>query len=132
MVPDDLRYSKEHEWVREDGDVGTIGITEFAQDQLGDIVYVELPEKGATLRQFSTLGVIESVKAASDIYAPVSGEVVERNLKVVEHPDLVNSSPYADGWLLRVRLSDKGELGQLLSPVDYRTHIGASTDGAAD
>ena len=132
MVPDDLRYSKEHEWVREDGDVATIGITEFAQDQLGDIVYVELPEKGASLRQFSTLGVIESVKAASDIYAPVSGEVVERNLKVVERPELVNSSPYADGWLLRVRLADKAELGQLLSPADYRTHIGASADGAAD
>ena len=132
MVPDDLRYSKEHEWVREDGDVATIGITEFAQDQLGDIVYVELPEKGASLRQFSTLGVIESVKAASDIYAPVSGEVVERNLKVVERPELVNSSPYADGWLLRVRLGDKAELAKLLSPADYQSHIGASADGAAD
>ncbi len=132
MVPDDLRYSKEHEWVREDGDLATIGITEFAQDQLGDIVYVELPEKGASLRQYSSLGVVESVKAASDIYAPVSGEVVERNLKVVESPELVNSSPYADGWLLRVRLADKAQLGQLLSPGDYRAHIGASPDGAAD
>ncbi|MFN2520871.1 MAG: glycine cleavage system protein GcvH [Candidatus Limnocylindria bacterium] len=132
MVPDDLRYSKEHEWVREDGDLATIGITEFAQDQLGDIVYVELPEKGASVRQYSSLGVVESVKAASDIYAPVSGEVVERNLKVVESPELVNSSPYGDGWLLRVRLADKAELRQLLSPVHYRAHIGASTDGAAD
>ncbi len=132
MVPEDLRYSKEHEWVREDGDVATIGITEFAQDQLGDIVFVELPEKGANVRQYSSLGVVESVKAASDIYAPVSGEVVERNVKVIETPELVNSSPYADGWLLRVRLADKAEVRELLSAADYRTHIGASADSGAD
>ncbi len=132
MVPEDLRYSKEHEWVREDGDVATIGITEFAQDQLGDIVFVELPEKGANVRQYSSLGVVESVKAASDIYAPVSGEVVERNVKVIESPELVNSSPYADGWLLRVRLADKAEVHELLSAADYRTHIGASADSGAD
>src|SRR2546423_10517521 len=114
-VPQDLRYSKEHEWVRLEGDTATIGITAFAQEQLGDVVFVELPEKGATVRQFSSLGVVESVKAASDIYSPISGEVIERNMKVIEKPELVNSVPYGDGWLIKVRLADKGELTQLLS-----------------
>src|SRR6266849_2171668 len=109
-VPQDLRYSKEHEWVRLDGDTATIGITHFAQEQLGDVVFVELPEKGASVRQFSSFGVVESVKAASDVYAPLSGEVVERNVKVIESPELVNSAPYADGWLLKVKVADKGEL----------------------
>src|ERR1041384_5329083 len=117
-VPQDLRYSKEHEWVRLDGDTATIGITHFAQEQLGDVVFVELPEKGATIRQFASLGVVESVKAASDIYAPISGEVVERNMKVIEKPELVNSAPYGDGWMIRVKLADKRELQQLLSAAD--------------
>ena len=123
-VPQDLRYSKEHEWVRLDGDTATIGITHFAQEQLGDVVFVELPEKGATIRQFSSLGVVESVKAASDIYSPISGEVLERNVKVIEKPELVNQKPYEDGWMLKVRLADKGELQKLLSADDYRSHIG--------
>ncbi len=131
-VPDDLKYSKEHEWVRADGDVATIGITHFAQEQLGDVVFVELPEKGATVRQFSSLGVVESVKAASDIYAPISGEVVERNVKVIEKPELVNSVPYGDGWLIKVRLADKGELTQLLSSADYRSHIGETAGAGGD
>src|SRR5438045_6485357 len=122
-VPDDLKYSKEHEWVRADGDVATIGITHFAQEQLGDVVFVELPEKGATVRQFSSLGVVESVKAASDIYAPISGEVVERNMKVIEKPELGNSVQYGDGWLIRVRLADSGEHTQLLSSASYRANI---------
>jgi len=125
-IPDDLRYSKEHEWVRADGDLVTIGITHFAQDQLGDVVFVELPEKGASVRQHASLGVVESVKAASDVYAPVSGEVVERNLKVIESPELVNSSPYGDGWLVKVRMSDGDEMGALLDAVAYGEHIGAS------
>ncbi|HET8568263.1 MAG TPA: glycine cleavage system protein GcvH [Candidatus Limnocylindria bacterium] len=123
-VPQDLKYTKEHEWVRVDGDVATVGITHYAQDQLGDVVFVELPEKGASVRQHSSFGVVESVKAASDVYAPVSGEVVERNVKVIESPELVNKAPYAEGWLLRVRLSDRSELGGLLSAGDYKGHIG--------
>ncbi len=131
-VPNDLRYSKEHEWVRADGDVATIGITHFAQEQLGDVVFVELPEKGSTVRQFSSLGVVESVKAASDLYAPISGEVIERNVKVIEKPELVNSEPYGNGWMIKVRLADKGELKQLLSPTDYRSHIGETAGAGGD
>ncbi len=125
-IPDDLRYSKEHEWVRTEGDVATVGITHFAQDQLGDVVFVELPEKGASVRQHASLGVVESVKAASDVYAPVSGEVLERNVKVIESPELVNSSPYQDGWLVKVRMSDKAEAGGLLDAAAYRAHVGDS------
>ncbi len=131
-VPQDLRYSKEHEWVRLDGDTATIGITSFAQEQLGDVVFVELPEKGAKVRQFSSLGVVESVKAASDIYSPVSGEVVERNVKVIEKPELVNEKPYDEGWMLKVKLADKGELQKLLSADDYRAHIGETAGSGGD
>ena len=131
-VPDDLRYSKEHEWVRLNGDTATIGITHFASEQLGDVVFVELPEKGSTVRQFSSLGVVESVKAASDLYAPISGEVIERNVKVIEKPELVNSEPYGNGWMIKVRLADKGELNQLLSPTDYRSHIGETAGAGGD
>ena len=131
-VPDGLKYSKEHEWVRVDGETATVGITAFAQEQLGDVVFVELPEKGARVRQHASLGVVESVKAASDVYAPVSGEVVERNVKVIESPELVNAQPYGDGWMIKVRLADKGELGALLSPDDYRSHIGEASAAAGD
>ena len=131
-VPTDLRYSKEHEWVRVEGDVATMGITHFAQDQLGDIVFVELPEKGAKVRQHASVGVVESVKAASDVYSPISGEVLERNVKVIEKPELVNSDPYADGWMLRVKLADKAELAQLLGPDDYRAHIGETAGSGGD
>jgi glycine cleavage system H protein len=131
-VPDGLKYSKEHEWVRVDGDLATVGITAFAQEQLGDVVFVELPEKGARVRQHASLGVVESVKAASDVYAPISGEVLERNVKVIESPELVNSQPYADGWMVKVRLADKGELAALLSPEDYRSHIGEGPAAAGD
>ncbi len=131
-VPQDLRYSKEHEWVRLEGDTATIGITHFAQEQLGDVVFVELPEKGATIRQFSSLGVVESVKAASDIYSPISGEVLERNMKVIEKPELVNTKPYDEGWMLKVKLADKSELQKLLSAEDYRSHIGETPGGGGD
>ncbi len=131
-VPEDLRYSKEHEWVRVDGDVATIGITHFAQDQLGDVVFVELPAAGSRVRQYASLGVVESVKAASDVYAPVSGEVVERNVKVIESPELVNTSPYEDGWLVRVKLADKAELTKLLNAGDYRSHIGETAPSGGD
>lgn len=131
-VPEQLRYSKEHEWVRLDGDVATIGITHFAQEQLGDVVFVELPAAGSRVRQFASLGVVESVKAASDVYAPLSGEVVERNVKVIESPELVNKEPYGDGWLIKVRLADKGELAKLLAPDDYRSHIGETAPSGGD
>jgi glycine cleavage system H protein len=131
-VPQELKYSKEHEWVRLEGDTVTIGITHFAQEQLGDVVFVELPEKGATVRQFSSLGVVESVKAASDIYSPISGEVLERNVKVIEKPELVNSAPYQDGWMLKVKLADKGELQKLLTADDYKAHIGETPGSGGD
>lgn len=130
-VPDGLRYSKEHEWVRVEGDVATVGITHFAQDQLGDVVFVELPGQGSSVRQFASLGVVESVKAASDIYAPVSGEVLERNVKVIEKPELVNQEPYGSGWLVKLRLADSGEVGTLLSPAEYRSHIGETAPSGA-
>ena len=125
-IPEDLRYSIEHEWVRVEGDVAVVGVTDFAQSQLGDVVYVELPEKGARVRQGTALGVVESVKAASDVYAPVSGEVLERNATVIERPELVNQQPYADGWLIRLRISDRSELASLLDAAAYREH---ATDG---
>ncbi len=131
-VPDELRYSKEHEWVRAEGDVATIGITHFAQEQLGDVVFVELPSPGEQVRQFASLGVVESVKAASDVYSPISGEVVERNVAVIEKPELVNQSPYGDGWMVKVRLADRGELRKLLAAADYRAHIGEAADTGAD
>ncbi|MSQ36706.1 MAG: glycine cleavage system protein GcvH [Chloroflexi bacterium] len=132
MVREGLLYSKEHEWVRLEGDVAFVGITHFAQEQLGDVVYAELPEKGAAVRQHSSMGVVESVKAASDLYAPVSGEILERNIKVIEKPELVNLDPYGDGWMVRVRPTDRGELGVLLSAAAYREHIGESPGTGGD
>ena len=118
-VPDDLQYSKEHEWVRADGDVATIGITHFAQDQLGDVVFVELPEKGATVRQFSSLGVVESVKAASDIYAPIGGTIIAINEVLEDAPETVNQDPYGDGWFFRIQPTDVADLDQLLDADGY-------------
>jgi glycine cleavage system H protein len=117
--PDDLRYSKEHEWVRVDGSRATIGITSFAADELGDIVFVELPEVGARLSQFGTFGVVESVKAVSDLYAPVSGEVVEVNDALRESPELLNADAFGAGWLARVELADPAELESLLDATAY-------------
>jgi glycine cleavage system H protein len=117
--PDDLRYSKEHEWVRVDGGRATIGITSFAADELGDIVFVELPEVGVALRQFATFGVVESVKAVSDLYAPISGRVVEINDALRDAPELVNGDAFGDGWMLRVELADEGELDQLMDAAAY-------------
>jgi glycine cleavage system H protein len=119
MVPDDLRYSKEHEWVRRDGTSATIGITSFAADELGDIVFVELPEVGSSLSQFGSFGVVESVKAVSDLYAPVSGEVTEVNEALRESPELLNSDAFGDGWILRVELSQPDEVDELLDAAGY-------------
>jgi glycine cleavage system H protein len=119
MVPTDLHYTKEHEWVRLDGDLATVGITAHAADQLGDIVFVELPDVGRSVEQFSTFGVVESVKAVSDLFAPLGGEVVETNPELAAHPELVNSEPYGAGWMLRVRVADAGQLTGLLDPAAY-------------
>ncbi|OGO51328.1 MAG: glycine cleavage system protein H [Chloroflexi bacterium RBG_16_68_14] len=118
-IPAELRYSKEHEWVRIDGDLATVGITDYAQDQLGDIVYLDLPAAGAAVAQHERMGEIESVKAVSDLFSPISGEVVEVNQGAVDSPELVNQAPYGRGWLLRVRLRDPGELESLLSSQAY-------------
>jgi len=117
--PDDLRYSKEHEWVRVDGSRATIGITSYAADELGDVVFVELPEVGAALRQFGTFGVVESVKAVSDLYAPISGEVVEVNEALRESPELLNADAFGEGWIARVELSDTAELDGLMDAAAY-------------
>ena len=118
-IPTELRYTKEHEWIRAEGDIGTIGITDYAQDQLGDIVYLDLPAVGASLTQHEKLGEIESVKAVSDLYAPVSGEVLEVNQEAVDQPEAVNEEPYGKGWLIKVRLSDASELDAMLTNEAY-------------
>ena len=117
--PENLLYSKEHEWVKIDGDVATIGITDYAQNSLGDIVYVELPKVGAKIAQFGNVGVIESVKAVSDLFTPLSGEVLEVNAALDNDPAAVNKDPYGAGWLLKVRVADPSETGKLLSAADY-------------
>jgi glycine cleavage system H protein len=119
MVPDDLRYSREHEWVRVDDSQATIGITSFAAEELGDIVFVELPDVGASLSQFGSFGVVESVKAVSDLFAPVSGEVTEVNQTLHHAPELLNSDPFGEGWIARVRLGDPAELDGLLDAAAY-------------
>jgi glycine cleavage system H protein len=119
MFPDDLRYSREHEWVRVDGSMATIGITSFAADELGDIVYVESPEQGATLKQFASFGVVESVKAVSDLYAPISGEVTEVNPALHDNPELLNTAPFTDGWIAKLKLADPAELDALLDADAY-------------
>jgi len=124
MIPKDLRYSKEHEWVKVEGDEAVIGITAYAQEQLGDVVYVELPPVGQQIQQFKTLGVVESVKAASDLYAPVSGEVLATNQDLAKSPEKVNEDPYQGGWMLRVRLKDPSELNSLLSASEYGKETG--------
>ncbi|HEX7613234.1 MAG TPA: glycine cleavage system protein GcvH, partial [Candidatus Limnocylindrales bacterium] len=119
MVPKDLRYTKEHEWVRVEGDLATVGITDFAAEQLGDVVFVDLPEVGRTVAQFAAVGVIESVKAVSDLFAPVGGDVVETNAELTSKPELLNSDPYGGGWMLRIRLSDRSALDRLLDMAAY-------------
>jgi glycine cleavage system H protein len=119
MVPTDLRYTKDHEWVRVEGDAATVGITEYATSQLGDIVFVELPAAGRSLAQGATFGVVESVKAVSDLFAPISGVVTEGNEALAGEPELVNSDPYGAGWMVRLRVADIAELDELLDPVAY-------------
>jgi len=119
MVPTDLRYTTDHEWVRVDGDTATIGITEFAAGQLGDVVFVDLPDPGTTVEQFGTFGVVESVKAVSDLYAPLSGDIAESNGALAEQPELVNSEPYGAGWMIKIRLANPAQIETLLEPAAY-------------
>lgn len=119
MVPTDLRYTTDHEWVRLDGDVATIGITAFAAGQLGDVVFVDLPPAGTSLDQFGTFGVVESVKAVSDLYAPLTGEVTEANAALASEPELVNSDPFGSGWMLRLKVADPSQVESLLEPEAY-------------
>jgi glycine cleavage system H protein len=123
-VPPDLKYTKSHEWVRGGGDAATVGITDHAQHELTDIVFVELPEKGRKVKAGEACAVVESVKTASDIYSPVSGEVLEINQAVVDDPALANKEPYTGGWFFKIKLSNPAELNVLLSPEDYKKQIG--------
>lgn len=123
--PAELKYTKEHEWIKLEGNVGTIGITDFAQDQLGDVVYVELPAVGATVGQGKQFGTVESVKTVSDLYSPISGKVVAINEELASQPELVNSDPYGGGWMIKVELSNPDETQQLMSADDYTSFLKA-------
>ncbi|MDT3436663.1 glycine cleavage system protein GcvH [Haloarcula sp. 1CSR25-25] len=122
-VPDDLRYLESHEWARVSGDTAEVGITEFAQDELGDVVFVELPEEGTELTAGEDFGVVESIKAVSDVYAPVSGTVTAVNDRLRDEPELLNEDPFGDGWMLEVEIADESDIDDLLSPAAYRDQI---------
>ena len=125
MYPENFRYTKEHEWVQVAGDIGTVGITQHAQEELGDIVYVDLPKIGAHIDAGKSLGSVESVKAVSDVYSPVSGEVTEVNGLLSESPEKLNEDPHGAAWLVKVRLSAPGEVANLMSAADYQSYVGA-------
>ena len=123
-IPPDLKYANSHEWVRVDGQIGTVGITDHAQHELTDVVFVEVPAVGRKVKAGEAVAVVESVKTASDIYSPVSGEIVESNKTVAEKPDLVNSDPYGQGWFYKIKLANPAELSKLLTPPDYKSQLG--------
>ena len=122
-VPDNLMYTKDHEWIRVDGDNGLVGITDFAQGELGDIVFIEIETEGETLNKEEVFGTIEAVKTVSDLFMPVGGEVLELNPALEENPDLVNKDPYGEGWMIRVKIGDPSEIDGLLSPEAYKDLI---------
>ena len=124
--PENIKYTTNHEWIRVEGSMGWIGITDYAQGELGDIVYIELPGVGAKVEQGKSFGTIEAVKAVSDLFAPVSGEVVELNAEVKDHPEIVNKDPYGKGWMIRIMIKNKSEVDKLLSAQDYKVLIGES------
>jgi glycine cleavage system H protein len=124
-VPEGLFYSKDHEWLRVEGETGTVGITDHAQHSLGDVVYVELPKSGETFAAHDTFGSVESVKAVSELFLPIGGEVTEVNESLTDEPEKVNTDPYGDGWMLRVKLSNRGEVDSLLSAAEYEDYIGS-------
>ncbi len=123
MYPDNLRYTKEHEWVAASGATGTVGVTYFAQKELGDVVFVELPEVGRKIKVGDEFGTVESVKAVSEIYSPVSGEITEVNTALVDHPEIINEDPYGRGWILRVRLAEPSEVASLMDAAAYQSFI---------
>ena len=122
--PDDLTYTKDHEWIKMDGDIGIVGITDYAQGELGDIVFVELPKPGKQIKQGESFGTIEAVKAVSDLYAPVSGEVTEVNPNLEKTPEVINADPYGGGWMIKMRVKEKSEVKNLLDMKKYRELIG--------
>jgi glycine cleavage system H protein len=124
-VPSDLKYTKDHEWVRVDGDVATIGITDFAQGELGDIVYVEVETVDETLDKDEVFGTVEAVKTVSDLFQPLSGEIIEFNEALESSPEIVNSDPYGEGWMVKIKFSDPGELDELMDDAGYKELIGA-------
>lgn len=124
-IPADLKYTKDHEWIKVDGDEATIGVTDYAQSELGDIVYVEIDTEGELLDKEEVFGTVEAVKTVSDLFMPISGEVIAVNAALVDTPDLVNSDPYFEGWMVKVKLSNASELDDLLSADDYNGEIGA-------
>lgn len=126
-TPEDSRYAKSHEYVHVEGDIGTIGITEYAQKELGDVVFVELPQVGSQLEHGDELGSIESVKAVSELFAPVSGEVVEVNEALRDKPELVNTDPYGDGWMVRIKMTDATEVDELMSAEEYEEYTQAES-----
>lgn len=123
-IPSDLKYSKDHEWVRVEGDIATIGITEFAQGELGDIVYVEIETVGETMDRDEVFGTVEAVKTVSDLYLPLSGEILEFNEGLEDEPENVNNDPYGDGWMIKLKIADQSELDDLLSHEAYKALIG--------
>jgi glycine cleavage system H protein len=123
-IPENLRYTKDHEWVRVEGDTGTIGVTDFAQGELGDVVFVELPQTGRTLKSHETFGTVEAVKAVADLFAPVSGTVTAVNEALAATPEIVNKDPYGAGWMIRVQLADPKELDGLMDAQAYQAHTG--------
>jgi glycine cleavage system H protein len=125
MYPENFRYTKEHEWVLAEGDTGTVGITDHAQQELGDIVYVDLPKVGSQVEAGKSLGSVESVKAVSDIYSPVSGEVLEINQTLADAPETLNTDPHGAAWLVKIKLSGTAEVQNLMSAADYQSYIGA-------
>ncbi|HWV36384.1 MAG TPA: glycine cleavage system protein GcvH [Thermomicrobiales bacterium] len=126
-APENRKYTKTHEWVQVDGDVVTVGVTDRAQEELGDITYLELPETGDALTAGEAFGVVESVKAASDIYSPVDGEVVDRNSDLVDAPEMINQSPFDKAWLIKVKIADPSQIDALLSPAEYDEFAGEAT-----
>jgi glycine cleavage system H protein len=123
MYPEDFSYTKEHEWVKVQGDTATVGITDFAQNQLGDVVFVELPEPGEELEAYQTLGVVESVKAVSDIYSPISGEVTEINQGLNDEPEILNQDPHGKGWIIKLKVKDESELEDLMTASEYEKYL---------
>jgi glycine cleavage system H protein len=123
-IPKDLKYTKDHEWVKVDGDIATVGVTDFAQGELGDIVFIEIETEGETLEQEATFGTIEAVKTVSDLFMPVAGEITEFNSSLETNPETVNSDPYGDGWMVKIKLSDVSQLSELMDAASYEAMLG--------